>query len=251
VAIFDRSVSPQTQTYTGVNIYVNPGESYISPDAASIPSTTSTNFQIQLVTERGNLFQAAYPFTTTTGGGGGGITIQQVIQTSTEVITNYISKAQGDITGDYRSLQWATKSPTSRVTGFTWHTTWIVSRSDSLVWRFNVTNNGNEALTLNAYTSFQLLKVKTGDFTSFYIVYNSGTNANPTIVTYGGSNLVTLNPGETVTLYFAVGTPGANPSSGPAAVNINTVSECGAFLLIYDNNYQYAQNIPFIAINST
>jgi len=245
IGVFDKSVTPETQTYHSVsNLYLSPGSTLVYTSTFQV---TSGNFAVQLITARGNLFSAKYPFSS-------GVTTvieNYVTNISTIAVTNYLTGTQGYIAGNYQSLDWALKNPSSKVTGFTWTHTWVVSHSDDIVWRFNVTNNGDTALTLNPLTSFQLLKVKTGDFTSFYIVYNTGTYPTPTISTYGGANTITIAPGEERCLYFAVKNSAGNPSSGAQAVNINSVTECAAFLLIYDNTFEYAQNLPFIAINST
>jgi hypothetical protein len=126
---------------------------------------------------------------------------------------------------------------------------WEVDRSQNLIWRFNVTNNGNFTYILDAKT--QLRFIRTGSSTQilFYIVYNQGTYVEPVIITYGPSPyVVTIGPGQTQTLYFAVNLEGGDPTKGVRAVNMGTIREYIGFVSVFDSTMSLGQTITFLSI---
>jgi len=242
IGIFDRSVSPETQIYTSVNIYINAGSIYVTPDTTDIPQTSSTNFIVQLVTEKGNIYQTIFPYST---GSSGGITSSDV----TQLIQNYYTSASGDISMDYRTVERAYRSPRNQVTGLSFVSSWQVDRTQYLCWRMQITNNGATTISIDRNTQVRFIR-SGGTTIVFYIVHNQGTDANPSLVTYSGLNVDTIAPGESLTLYFASTTAGGNPSSTSTSTTMSTAAQYTGFLLLYDSNLQYGQTIPYIAINA-
>jgi hypothetical protein len=243
IGIFDNSVNPQTQTYTSVDIYVNAGSTYITPDSTSTPSTSSPKFFVQLVTDRGNLYQTIFPYTAT--GSSGGITLVEV----TQFIQNYYASAAGDISINYRTIERAYRSPRTQVTGLSFVSNWQVDSSEYLCWRMQITNNGVTTISIDSNTNIRFEK-SNGGTVSFFIVHNQGTDAVPSLVTYSDTNVDTIAPGESLTLYFASKIAGGNPSTTSTSTTMGTVDKYAGSLLFYDSTLQYGQTIPYIAINA-
>jgi hypothetical protein len=241
LGLFDRSVSPEDQSYTPVSIYISPGETYVTNDAVPIPMTSSTNFMVQLVTERGNLFNVMYPFS----GVGGSTTIIQNIATTT--VTNFYTAVAGEITLDYKSIERAYRRST-QTSGFTFSSSWIVSDGEYTVWRMKITNNGATPFAVDSLTHLRFTRAG-GSSELFFIVANTGTDASPVISRYVSPNTVTIPSGSSMILYFTVDRVGGNPASGGDAQRITVTDQFTGFLLLYDSTQQYAQTIPYIAID--
>jgi hypothetical protein len=241
IGVFDKSVTPEVQTYTAVNLYIGAGERYVTPDVSGTPSTASSNFVVQLVTDRGNLFNAKYPFT----GTGGDVTIIQNIATTT--VTNFFTSVTGDITLDYKSIERAYRTRT-QTSGLTFASSWIVADGEYTVWRMMITNNGASAFNVDQLTHLRFTRAG-GSSELFFLVANTGTDASPVIDTYASPNTVTIPSGGSRILYFAVDSVGGNPSSGGDAQRITVTEQFTGFLLLYDSTQQYAQTIPYMAID--
>jgi len=236
IGVFDKTASPETQNYYAVDLFASPGENftYTSP---TIAIDASRRYQIQMVTERGNLFTASYPHPTFLDAG-------QTIA----LMQTFFVKATGDLTISYPSIQRAYRT-SSQTTGFTFLRVWEVDRSQNLIWRFNVTNNGNFTYILDAKTQLRFIRTGSSTQTLFYIVYNQGTYVIPVIRTYGPSPyVVTIGPGQTQTLYFAVDLEGGDPTKGVRAVSMGTIREYIGFVSVFDSTMSLGQTITFLSI---
>jgi hypothetical protein len=236
IGVFDETASPESQNYYAVDLFASPGENftYTSP---TIAIDASRRYQIQMVTERGNLFTASYPYPTFLDAG------QTIV-----LMQTFFVKASGDLTISYTSIQRAYRT-SSQTTGFNFLRVWEVDRSQNLIWRFNVTNNGNFTYILDAKTQIHLIKSGSSTQTLFYIVYNQGTYVTPEIRTYGPNPyVVTIGPGQTQTLYFAVNQAGGDPTKGVRAVSMGATGEYMGFVSFFDSTMSLGQTITFLSI---
>jgi hypothetical protein len=120
-----------------------------------------------------------------------------------------------------------------------------------------LTNNGAATISIDGNTHIRFDKSlgtrydrSSGQPVLFYVVYNQGTDTAPSLVTYGGANVISLAPGESRILYFATNLAGNDPSRKNTFSEMIDVAPYTGFLLLYDSNLQYGQTIPYIAINA-
>lgn len=256
IGVFDTSVSPEKHDYYNHSLQVKPYENVTS--ATTIPIDSEKTYLIQIITERGNVFDEALPYipeSTIVNNNtyilNNGTLVEEIIR---DMYNDRMVQAFGSLGIDYDSFHWARRNPSDQTSGFTWSTNRDVDKDYYVVWRLNITNLGTDTYIINDDTCISFMIdgwFGTIMMMDFYIVYNSGTYSDPTITSYGGGNTITLGPSQKATLYFAVNGDGDNPSSSSNSVRLSQSGECTGILKIFDSNENYGQSIATIAVRST
>lgn len=256
IGVFDTSVSPEKHDYYNHSLLVKPYENLTS--TTTIPIDSDKTYLIQLISERGNVFEEAFPFVpestivhNNTYILSNGTLVESIIR---EMYNERMVQAFGSLGIDYESFQWARRNPSDQVSGFTWSTNRDVNKDHYVVWRLNITNLGTDTYVLNDDTCISFMIdgwFGTIMMMDFYLVYNSGTYADPTLTRYGGGNTITIPPGGEKTLYFAVDEDGVNPGSTSNSVRLYQSGECTGILKIFDSNENYGQSIATFAVRAT
>ncbi len=256
VGVFDQTTEPETHNYYNYSLEIRPYENVTA--SSIIPINSSKTYLIQLITVRGNVFDAAFPY----------VPDSTIVNYNTYILTNgtlvreviqnmyneRMTQAFGNIGIDYSSFEWARRNPSAQTTDFTWSSNRNVDKDYYVVWRVNVTNLGTDTYIFDDDTCISFLVsgwFGTISMVDFYIVYNSNNYTDPQIISYGGANTITLTPDQTVTLYFAVSGDGNNPSSSSNSVRLYSDGECTGILKLFDTNENYGQSIATIAVKST
>ncbi len=254
MGLFNTSASPEVHGYYSKSLEIKPFEN-VTHNTGLVIDIDNT-YLVQLISERGNFWEEEFPF----------VPESTLIYNNTYILTNgtqvnnivekmYEKEIRGNFGNlaiNYTTFEWAIRNPEEQLSGFTWLKNAYIDEDDYIVFRINLTNIGKDTYQLGEYTALGFHVCRSDDvrYRPFYIVNNSGSYSDPYLERYNDGD-VTIWPGETETLYFAVEDPNDDPSDDRRSQKMNWDGECVGILTIYDTNENYGQSITAIGVRTT
>lgn len=206
------------------NITINPLGNIISPN-----STKAISFQG--IANENKTYQPNSTITVVTDRGTRSIALQQTLASYTDsqliVQTNF-----GPLKLDFNEFYYATYD--SGVVG-SWQPGWSISKTlnKGVIWKVNVTNICNTAISLKNNTCFFLMAVSPANLREWYL---------------NSTSTISLDPGQAQTLTFIWKTP----NGGGVNSIFSTACTCRvlmAFFGTYETEKPLAQTIPFQSVS--
>lgn len=236
--LIDGEEPQDTSCYQEVELNIMPTQVETYKLDVTNENQVNVTAQIQLVTNRGNVFPFEYP---------------QDLKNYpySYILQGAISKVIGRILPEYDSFSWGIIPSNTRIIP-KMSPTWYVNytNKDNYIFKIAVRNYGNSTITLSNKTAiyFESFGGPQEPVLSCYIASKVGD----TISSYSGVTLPAYDPDlsddpQKVTLFFASKNPGTDPFNDPFK-GLNAGVKYQLKLGIFDEGGIYAQSFPLIAI---
>lgn len=160
------------------------------------------------------------------------------------------SAVAGDVFMDFKSIQWSIRNNQKDDGPFSsWESNWQIDRTKFLVFKVNITNRGDDALTLAEETAIFFQDLAGNEFNQFFIV----SGDENLIDNYDESDPIIIESDESAEIFFAVSDPGEEPGGNPGnGAKVSPGGTYNAILVIYSNSAPFiGQAIPFQAFISS